>query len=165
MPEWAVLLLGSVLGFLGGLVTTWMRVRHERETRAREVERERDIRAQDAASLLLARLDGVIDAVGYALLSVASGERDEGAIRNAIWLSGELSTEVARSLLSLPEGAGSVASEAFDELRSAALILRVHLGPGADATAKPEELSRAQAGYDKARELRLGLIESLRASF
>jgi hypothetical protein len=138
-----------------------MRIKHEREVRAREVEHEREVRAEQAASTLLARLDGVIDAVGYALSCLECGERDENAIRNAIYLSGELSTEVGRTLLLVRKSAAPAASEAFEELRKAALMLRAHL-PDAPEEKASETLEKARVGYEKARELRLILIESLR---
>jgi hypothetical protein len=150
MPDWAVALLGAAVGFAAAVVPAWMQIRHERGLHARE-----------AASNFLGRLDGVLDAVGYALRSVESGERDKKAIHDAVHLSGELSTEVGRSLLSLRKNAAAAASEAFEELRAAALTLRVHLGDTSDENAS-KAVEDARVAYDEARKRRLDLIESLR---
>jgi hypothetical protein len=147
MPEWVIALVSAGAGVLAALVPAWMQIRHERK-----------VRAQDAASAFLGRLDGVVDAVCYALISCESGERDKKAVENAAHLSGELSTEVGRSVLLLGKGAAQAASEAFEELRKAALRLEVSLAQ----TAKPSNaLREARVAYDDAQRHRLELIESL----
>jgi hypothetical protein len=153
MPEWAVALvsagIGAAAGFATAVVPAWMQIQHERSLHARE-----------AASSFLARLDGVIDAVGYALRSLESGEGDDAAVLNAIHLSGELSTEVGRSLLSLKKGAAPAASEAFEEVRKAAIMLKEHRGDTRDEKGS-KALRDARVAYDKGRKHRLDLVESL----
>jgi hypothetical protein len=158
MPDWAATLLAAGIGFLGAGLPAWMQIRHERSLRAQEIQHERSLRAQEAASSFLSRLDGVIDAVGYALRFLEAGGRDDTAIHNAIHLSGELSVEVGRALPFLPNGAAPAASAAFEELRSAAILLRVHLGDITEEKAS-QALQEARIAYNKAREHRLKLIE------
>jgi hypothetical protein len=101
-----------------------------------------------------------MDAVEYALSSVESCQADDQAVRNALHLAGELSTEVGRSQLFLRKRAPAAALRAFQELRRAASLLRLHL----DDVLKEETLNGAcdaRAAYEATQAHMQDLIDDM----
>jgi hypothetical protein len=131
VPEWAIALLSTAVGFAGAAVPAWLQIRHERR-----------IRFEDAATNLLGRFASVKDAVGYALSSVESQQPDANAVPNAMHLTGELSNEVGRCAVLLGQGAGGAALDAYDELRRTVSLL----------DQDPPDLANARNAFQGAQE-------------
>jgi hypothetical protein len=147
MPEWAIGLIGVVVGLLLGIEPVQLNIRNESKKRT-----------QDAVRQLLGRIYGISDAVQYSLNEAERGET--ASIGDAVHLTGELPEEVGQALVLLPKDARPHAQDVSATLRNAGILLD-SLSKVDSKEERTQYLQLAQNAYQESRDALHKLGEAL----